>query len=319
MRELQSPSLKPPYCKYYGGLISRFIQHLRALRYSSGTVARCEAVLGRAGARFDLAAPTREALRRYAGERRRQVAPGTVNGELSALRRFYGWAWDMEYLLLDYRDFVPCGARVPRRLVRYLTEAEVGRLLAAPNLADPAGFRDHVLLCLAYETGLRASELVQLGLGDVLPDRTVAVVGGKGRVDRLVPISEKMANLLNAWETVRRNLGPGKRAALFVNRYGRQFASGRSVWVIVNKYARDALGRGRGYELLSSTGRRKPWSGYYPHLLRASFASHLLANGCDLRAVQEMLGHAQLSTTGRYLGVDLATLRREIAKHPRHG
>lgn len=315
--ELTLPSLKPRYGGNAAELVSQFLRYLHALRYSPGTVASYTAALGRAGARFDLLAPSWDAVRRFVGDRRRQVSTGTLNTDLSALRTFYGWAHRMEYLT-DYSALVPRSARAPARLVRYLTEAEVGRLLAAPDLSDPAGYRDHLLMRLAYESGLRASELVRLGLGDVLPDHTVAVIGGKGRVDRLVPISAELFGLLEAWEAVRRTFRPGKRAALFVNRYGRQFASGRAVWAIVNKYSRHALGRGRGYELLAATGRHKPWSGHYPHLLRASFASHLLANGCDLRAIQEMLGHAQLSTTARYLAVDLAQLRREIAKHPRH-
>ncbi|HKK04464.1 MAG TPA: tyrosine-type recombinase/integrase, partial [Gammaproteobacteria bacterium] len=110
---------------------------------------------------------------------------------------------------------------------------------------------------------------------------------------------------------------PGKASVLFVTQRGRRFSSGRALWDIVDRYARRAIGLGRGYERMTIARRRKPWSGQYPHLLRASMATHMLERGCDLRAVQELLGHASLSTTALYLGVDLALLRREHQKHPR--
>lgn len=245
------------------------------------------------------------------------VGASTFNRTLSVLRTFFRWAWEWEYLPRDLSGTLPRAHRAPKRLPRYLDEYQVGWLLAAPDLATAIGFRDHVLLRLAYETGLRASELAALQLGSVLEDRQVLVERGKGARDRLVPISEAMHALLGDWEAVRRTLRPGKRAALFVTRHGKAFSSGRSVWVIVNRYARAALGLGRGYERIVATRKGRPWGGQYPHLLRASFATHLHQSGCDLRAIQEMLGHSSPSTTALYLGVDLELLKREHAKLPR--
>ena len=311
------PSLNSGYCENLDVLLSSFRQYLVLRRYSAGTVKHYQAALDRLSAGVDLLQPSASGLKRYVATRRSEVAPGTLNAELVALRSLYRWAFLMGHLP-DYRHVVPRSERKPERLPRYLTETEVGRLLAAPDLQTPAGFRDHVMMRLAYETGLRAAEVVALERGSVLAENLVFVSRGKGGVDRVVPFSSELAGLLEAWDYLRRTFRPGKRSVLFVNRYGRGFSTGRSLWVIVNKYSKNALGRGRGYELLARTGTGRPWSGHYPHLLRASFATHLLASGCDLRAIQEMLGHADISTTARYLAVDLETMRREIKKHPRH-
>ena len=295
----------------------QYLEYLKLRRYSLGTIKLYEKALARIGKFVDLTSPTNDGLRRFAGERSKVVAVGTLNSDLAAARSFFRWAARMG-LLDDYQSLVPRSRRAPARLVRYLTESEVGHLLAAPDLATPQGFRDHVMMRLAYETGLRASEIIALDRGSVLSDGLIAVIGGKGGVDRLVPISTEMQQLLESWEHVRRSFRPGKRSVLFVNRYGRGFSSGQGLWEIVNRYARNALGRGRGFEILVRTGQGKPWTGYYPHLLRASFATHLLHNGCDLRAVQDMLGHVDINTTARYLGADTEFLKAQHAKFFKH-
>jgi len=245
------------------------------------------------------------------------VCVSTFNQELTAVRAFYRWAVLWEHTDSSTLALLPRSHRAPKRLPRNLTEHEIGRLLAEPDLSTLVGFRDHVIMRMAYETGLRAAELVALELGGITGDGYVRVVAGKGRVDRLVPISAEMERLLDAWVALRRSTKPGKAAAMFVTHRGRRFTSGRAVWEIVNRYARRAIGLGRGYDRMTAARRQKPWSGQYPHLLRASMATHMLERGCDLRAVQELLGHASISTTALYLGVDLAMLKREHQKHPR--
>lgn len=296
-------------------LLSSFERHLLAVGRSPATRREYLRVLRQVAAGVEVLG--RAELTAWLRAHRAAVGASTFNRTLSVLRAFFRWAWEWEYLAQDFSGLLPRAHRAPKRLPRYLDEYQVGWLLAAPDLATPIGFRDHVLIRLAYETGLRASELVALQLGSVLEERLVLVQRGKGSRDRLVPISEAMYALLGDWEAVRRTLRPGKRAALFVTRYGRPFSSGRSVWALVDRYARRALGLGRGYERIVATRKRRPWGGQYPHLLRASFATHLHQSGCDLRAIQEMLGHSTPSTTALYLGVDLELLKREHAKLPR--
>lgn len=301
----------------YGQLLERYDWYLQARGLAEKTRRERRRILEQfAAASGDLVSVDRASFQSWLSGRC-SVAPGTLNAELSAVRGFYRWAWIWEYTQTDLSTLVPESRRAPRRLPRYLTEFEVGALLAAPDLSTFMGFRDHVMMRLAYEAGLRAFELVALEIPDVRPDRTVFVRSGKGNVDRYQPVSEVMVGLIDGWVRVRRQARPGKALVLFVTRRGKGFTSGRAVWEIVNRYARGAIGAGRGFERLERTARQRPWSGQYPHLLRASFATHLLQNGCDLRAVQELLGHANLATTAHYLGVDLSTMRRECQKHPR--
>lgn len=252
----------------------------------------------------------------WLASRRASVRPVTINQELVAIRSFYRWANEWELSGTDLTGLVPSAFRLPERLPKTLTEYQIGALLAAPDLATLVGFRDHVMIRTLYETGLRASELIALDLGDVLPDRYIFVSGGKGAVDRYQPISARLHRLLNDWSRMRRQTRPGKSCTLFVTHDGKPFRSGSSVWEIVNRYALKSVG-GAASSALKNTAKRKPWSGVYPHLLRASFATHLLQNGCDLRAVQELLGHADISTTARYLALDMTFIMQEYQKHPR--
>jgi site-specific recombinase XerD len=259
--------------------------------------------------------PTPAVIRAWLRERLKAVGPSSINLELSALRTWLRWAHQMGYTEHDCSRLVPSSRRAPQRLPRVLSEAQVGALLAAPDLGTWGGLRDHVMLRLLYETGLRASELVSLELPDVsTADRWLRVRAGKGGVDRDLPFSTQLAGMLEGWLRIRRIVRPGKSAAFFVTRRGHGYTSGRAVWELVQRYARHALGIGCGYHRLKRTVRTSPWSGHYPHLLRASFATHLIEGGCDLRAVQELLGHRSLSTTARYLALDIEHLKREHAK-----
>lgn len=312
---MSQPVLKPRYGKEPGALILEFDRYLQAGRYSTATRREYGRAL-RTWVRYvdSPLSPAQASVDGWIRARRGAVAVSSFNQELAAVRAWYRWLHRWDYTETDLGQILPRSRRAPQRLPRVLSVEDIAKVLAAPDLATLVGFRDHVILRLIYETGLRASEVVALNLGDVLPDRLLFVRAGKGGVDRYVPFSAELEGLLQAWAGLRRQTRPGKAAVLFVTQRGRGFSRGRAIWEIVNRYARDALGVSRGYDRVKRGPVEKAWRGHYPHLFRASFATHLLERGCDLRAIQDMLGHRSIDTTARYLAVDLTVIRREHAK-----
>jgi integrase/recombinase XerD len=196
--------------------------------------------------------------------------------------------------------------RLERRLPRVLSPEETERLLAAASAPTPLGLRDRAMLELLYGAGLRVSELVGLPLGRLDRRRGVVHVVGKGRRERLVPVGEPALDALEAW------LAEGRPALLRRSRRSPEavFVTGRGAAMTrQNFFARlRALARAAGL----------PTERVSPHVLRHAFATHLLEGGADLRAVQEMLGHADLSTTQIYTHVSRARLRELVEeRHPR--
>jgi integrase/recombinase XerD len=188
-------------------------------------------------------------------------------------------------------------------LPEVLTVAEVDRLLAAPLLDDPLVFRDRAMLEVAYGAGLRVSEWISIGLRDVLFDDGLVRIFGKGSKERLVPIGRRAIGALATYvRELRPRLEQGQgKGVLFLNARGEPLTR-MGAWKILRKY-------------VERSGIEKHVS---PHTLRHSFATHLLEGGADLRAVQEMLGHADISTTQIYTHVDreyLRTVHRQY--HPR--
>jgi integrase/recombinase XerD len=193
--------------------------------------------------------------------------------------------------------------RVWRSLPRVLSFAEVEALLGAPDASDPRGQRDRAMLEVLYATGLRVSELVQLRLGDLHLDAGYLRCLGKGSKERVVPLGgEADARLQSYLAEARPALLQGKRTDfLFVSPRGGAMTR-QGFWKIIKRYGRSA-------------GISTPLS---PHVVRHSFATHLLENGADLRAVQIMLGHADISTTQIYTHVNRERLRRIYDDfHPR--
>lgn len=314
---MTKPVLNPCYGSIAALELARFDDHLRYAGKSQKTRQLYLATLARLPeSPLEISRPS---LLRWVAYRRDAVSGGTLSLDLCALRVFYKWAHVAGMITEDHAHWVPSGRHSPKRLPRAFTEGEIGMLLAEPALDTLVGYRDHVIMRLAYETGLRASELVNLHIGDILAgDRLCYVQSGKGCVDRYQPISAEMVGLIEGWLYLRRGLRTGKSETLFVTRTGRRFSSGRSIWEIVDRYARAALGFGQGgYRRVVDTGNRRPWQGRYPHLLRASMAAHMLRRGCNIRAIQELLGHRSASTTAQYLAVDLTLLRAAVARHPR--
>ena len=238
------------------------------------------------------------------------------NARASAARRLAGTRTFARYLLregvmADDPTLLVGAPRKEQTLPAHLGSAEMDRLLAAPDAGTPAGRRDRAILELFYASGLRLSELVDLDLQDVnLPGR-MARVRGKGGKERLAPFNHAAADALRLMLADRTGVAarPGRAAdrhrrvrdPVFLNIRGGRLTT-RSVDRIVRRYVREAaISRGIS-----------------PHALRHTFATHLLQAGADLRAIQELLGHARLSTTQRYTHLDLQHLQDVYRQaHPR--
>jgi site-specific recombinase XerD len=227
-------------------------------------------------------------------------APATLARRIAALRSFYSWCVERELLAVSPAARLR-PPRVPRRAPRFLDVDEAARVVEQPSQSGRLGLRNRALLELLYGAGLRVAEAVALDRDDLdLERRVVRVRAGKGDRDRVVPFGPPCARALEAWLSERRT-GPEPQAVFLNNRGGR--LSVRSAWRI----ARDA-------------GAINGIADVHPHALRHSCATHLLGAGADLRAIQEQLGHATLSTTQKYTHVDAAHLLRVYrSAHPRAG
>ena len=230
------------------------------------------------------------------------LAPASIRRNVSALRTYFKFLLGEGHVARDPSERLESPKRW-RTLPEVLSVAEVDALLASPSLDDPLVFRDRALLELAYGAGLRVSEWISIGVRDVMFDEGLVRVFGKGSKERLVPIGRRAIGALASYvRELRPRLERGQgRGALFLNARGQPLTR-MGAWKILQKY-------------VARAGIEKHVS---PHTLRHSFATHLLEGGADLRAVQEMLGHADISTTQIYTHVDreyLRTVHRQY--HPR--
>lgn len=242
-------------------------------------------------------------LTRYLGWLRRQgLGSRSVARHVSAVRGLYRHMLDAGAVSRDPTEYLDRPSP-PRRLPRTLSVTDVSALLEAPDTGRPAGLRDRALLELLYASGLRASEALGLRIEDTNLSAGYVTPTGKGSRQRLVPIGAQALGWLRRYLKVGRPVlikraDPG---TLFVNRFGRSM-SRQALWDILKKYARAA-------------GIR---AGVSPHTLRHCFASHLLERGADLRSVQVMLGHADISTTQIYTHLSSRVVRDMYMKfHPR--
>lgn len=227
----------------------------------------------------------------------------TANRRLTVFRRFWRWAL-REGLTTADPTLRLASARQPLRVPKTLTEAEVESLLAAPDTDAALGLRDRAMLELLYASGLRVSELVGLKSVHVSPSDTALRVTGKGSKERLVPFGEEAAAWLQRWLAgPRAEVLKGRASdALFVTVQGGPMTR-QMFWRIVKTHAARA-------------GIVRPLS---PHTVRHAFATHLLNHGADLRAVQLLLGHADLSTTTIYTHVARERLKALHATHHPRG
>ncbi|MGM9485827.1 site-specific tyrosine recombinase XerD [Ideonella sp. YS5] len=250
-----------------------------------------------------LVAVNEEHLRRYAVERHDASRATTANRRLAVFRRFYRWALRERFVSADPTLRLD-SARQALRVPKTLSEAQVEALLGAPDVGSPLGLRDRCMLELMYASGLRVSELVDLPTVRLSLNDGVLRVTGKGAKERLVPFGDEAAS----WIT--RYLAEGRAAILAGQASPDLFVTARGgamtrqmFWTLVKKYAARA-------------GITVPLS---PHTLRHAFATHLLNHGADLRAVQMLLGHADISTTTIYTHVARERLKSLHARHHPRG
>jgi len=239
-------------------------------------------------------------VRRFAAEsHRRGLGPRSVARRLSAVRTFLNYLIETGVLKSNAGVHVQA-PKAPRRLPATLDADQVASLLAISG-DEPLTLRDRAILELFYSSGLRLAELVGLNLGDVdAADRTLRVLG-KGSKTRIVPVGRQALAALKDWLAVRAELARAGELALFVGRRGARVGP-RTVQKRVNEWAK----------------RQGTPTGVHPHMLRHSFATHLLESSRNLRAVQELLGHASLSTTQIYTHLDFQHLASVYDQaHPR--
>ena len=229
--------------------------------------------------------------------------PSSSARSLSSLKRFYQYALRQAKISVDPTLNVDAPKRA-RALPKTLTEEEVERLLGAPSAADALGVRDKTMLELLYATGLRVSELVSLKLGQLSQDMGVVRILGKGSKERLVPVGEVALDWARKYVGDARTALLGERLsdALFVTSRGAAMTR-QAFWQLIKRYALRA-------------GIAKPIS---PHTLRHAFATHLLNHGADLRVVQMLLGHADISTTQIYTHVARERMKQLHARHHPRG
>lgn len=239
----------------------------------------------------------------YSSARHAQTRSSSANRRLAVFRRFYRWALREHHAQTD-PTLKLASARQPLRVPKTLSEAQVEALLAAPDTATPLGLRDRCMLELMYASGLRVSELVGLSSVSVSLNDGALRVTGKGSRERLVPFGQEAEAWIRRYLAEARAgiLGGQVSPALFVTARGGAMTR-QMFWILVKKYAAQA-------------GVTAPLS---PHTLRHAFATHLLNHGADLRAVQMLLGHADISTTTIYTHVARERLKTLHARHHPRG
>jgi integrase/recombinase XerD len=232
---------------------------------------------------------------------RQGLSPRSSARALSAIRGFY------DHLVASgERTDNPAVNLLPPKLwkplPKVLSEDEVERLLAAPDIATPLGLRDRAMLELLYATGLRVSELVGLTLPQLRLDVGFLIAFGKGSKERVVPVGEQAEHWVGRYlRDIRPDLARGRHLTVFVNKNG-DAMSRVGFWMLIKKYGLKAAVRAE----------------ISPHVLRHSFATHLLEHGADLRAVQTMLGHSDIATTQIYTHIHQQRLKSLYDRfHPR--
>jgi integrase/recombinase XerC len=229
------------------------------------------------------------------------IVKASIARKLSAIRSFYRYLL-REKIISTNPVATTSSPKLDKRLPSFLTPEETVRLLEAPDLSTPQGLRDRALMELLYASGIRVSELVNLDVGQVNLNTNEIRVWGKGSKERMVLMGQPAAAALTAYLNQGRPqlLGEKRSSALFVNRYGGRLIE-RRVQRILEKYT-----------TIAGISKR-----VHPHMLRHTFATHLLDGGAGLRVVQELLGHANLSSTQIYTHVTKSQAKKVyLAAHP---
>ncbi len=232
--------------------------------------------------------------------RKEGLAYSTMSRNMSALKGFFRYLDSQNYLKSDPTVNL-AGMKSERKLPDVLSVEEVELILNQPDVTTKFGLRDKAILELLYSSGLRVSELINLKLSDLFLDDDVIRVFGKGSKQRIVPIGSSAKKWLIEYIYHSRPLFENRMKSgnfIFLNNRGGKI-SRMSIWKIVNGYVKSA----------------KIEKDVHPHTFRHSFATHLLEGGADLRAVQEMLGHSDISTTQIYTHIDQEFIKQEYLEH----
>ena len=247
---------------------------------------------------------SKEDAQAYVYHLAKQVNARSQARQISGLKSFFN------FLIFEgYRDDSPMdlieAPKIGRKLPEVLSTAEIDKMFSSIDLSHPLGYRNLAILETLYGSGLRVSELIGLKISDLLFDEGLILVTGKGNKQRLVPLGKICAQKLNVYIDdirVHVSIKKGAQDIVFLNQYGRQLTRAM-IFTIVRKIAQDA-------------GIQKKIS---PHTFRHSFATHLLENGADLRSIQLMMGHENITTTEVYMHVDTQHLSKSLqAFHPRN-
>ncbi len=241
-------------------------------------------------------------LRAYLASLFETLTPSSISRKVSSIRAFFRFL-DARKMIADNPSALLRAPKLPRKLPRFLTVDQAMSLMDLPAESSPKGIRDRAILELLYGAGLRVSELVSLDLVDLdLGERTVRVMG-KGRKERIVPFGEHVRDALSRWLMARGVFGKAGPTcnALLVNGSGKRL-SVRTVQRMVGR----------------TTGQLGTSEGLGPHAIRHTYATHLLGGGAGLREIQELLGHASLTTTQKYTHVTVEHLAEVYDRtHPK--
>ncbi len=246
---------------------------------------------------------TQRDIEKFLGQRTKEgIKLRTVARNKVSITNLYKYFMMEEYIEKNPSDNLEV-IKLKRTLPEYLSVEDVDKLLAVPDIKTPKGIRDKLIFELMYSCGLRVSEVCALTLYDVSIENEYLRLHGKGGKERIVPIGKEALIILDLYmKKARPSMSKGKKSAeLFLNCRG-DHISRVGVWKIVK-------------EVLKLSGIEK---NVFPHTLRHSFATHLVQRGADLRSVQKMLGHSDITTTEIYTHVDSTHLKNQIKKHPKH-
>jgi integrase/recombinase XerC len=284
--------------------IDQFLRHLETAKNVSPHTLRNYRVDLEQMAEFfgdrDAAGLDHQDLRRFLGHLvDRRARKSTLARKLAAIRSLYRYL-NREGIVVRNPARLVATPKQDRLLPRVLTVDDVLRLLDAPRNDGETGLRDRAVIETLYSTGIRASELIGINHDDINRHDRLIRIRGKGRKERIVPVGQKALDAIDAYGAVQKRR-PANETAVFTNPSGKRLTA-RTVQRIVGTYRKIA-----GISQSAS-----------PHTLRHSFATHLLESGADLRSIQELLGHASLSTTQRYTHLNLDALMETYDKaHPR--
>ncbi len=289
-------------------LVREYISYLRAEKgLAKNSLEAYERDVGKLAAwaeknGFDLLKLTRRELREWLMDlSRAKIAENSKRRMISAVRGFYKFLLTDGHLAKNPAEDLDTPQR-SSYLPKFLNQAEMETLLSAPNVSTESGLRDRAILEVMYACGLRVSEVVGLQTRDVDVDAGILTTTGKGSKTRRVPIGSSAVEWLKTWLARRRKIENIETQNLFINSLGAP------------------LNRQLIHKMIKEYAEKCGFEGVSPHTIRHSFATHLVQNRADIRSVQQMLGHADISTTQIYTHITDAHLKRAYESfHPRSG